>query len=211
VALSENGTRNPGDGRPVTPSAPPGTYTVRLRVNDEEPQERTVTLLMDPNSRGSEEGALEQFAMMLELRDDQNRVAGLINEAESVRAQLYALRSLLDDRSDFSEINRQIGAIDEKLIDLEMQLTDLRLVGGQDTLRYPRRLYAKVASLAGYISGHDFAPTEAHRAVHEMYKESLGTLLQQMAEIRETDLGGFNRMLREKGVGSIITGKEGGS
>ncbi len=211
VALSEGGTRNPGDGRPVTPSALPGTYTVRLRVNGGEPQERLVTLLMDPNSRGSEAGAREQFAMMLELRDDQNRVAGLINEAESVRSQLYALRPLLSGRDDYAEINRQISAIDEELIDLEMQLTDLRLVGGQDTLRYPRRLYAKIASLSGYISGHDFAPTEAHRAVHEMYKESLGTLVQQMTEIRETDLAGFNRMLREKGIGSVITGEEGGS
>ncbi len=211
VGLSEGGTRNPGDGRPVTPSAPPGTYTARLTVGDADPQEQPVTLLMDPNSRGSEAGAMEQFAMMLELRDNQNEVAGLINEAELVRSQLYALRSLLNSRDDFGEINEQIGAIDDKLIDIEMLLTDLRLVGGQDTLRYPRRLYAKIASLSGYISGHDFAPTEAHRAVHEMYKESLGTLVQRMGEIRETDLAAFNRMLRDKGVGTVITGKEGGS
>jgi hypothetical protein len=164
---------------------------------------------MDPSSRGSEAGARAQFEMMLELRDDQNDVAALINEAELVRSQLYGLRALLDSRDDFGEINEQIGALDEKLIALEMQLTDLRLVGGQDTLRYPRQLFAKIASLSGYISGHDFAPTEAHRAVHEMYKESLGTLLQQMAEIRETDVEAFNRMLQGKGIGTVITGNSG--
>jgi len=211
VGLSEGGTRSPGDGRPVAPSAPPGTYTVRLKVNDEEPVEETVTLLIDPNSPGSEAGAMEQFEMMLELRDNQNDVAALINDAELVRSQLYALRSLLDDRDDFDEIDEQIGAIDEKIIDIEMLLTDLRLVGGQDTLRYPRQLYAKIASLSGYISGHDFAPTQAHRAVHEMYQESLGTLLQRMTEIRETDLAAFNRMLHDKGIGTVITGQEGGS
>jgi len=210
VSLSEGGTRSPGDGRPVTPSAPPGTYTARLTVGDADPQEQPVTLLMDPNSRGSEAGAMEQFAMMLELRDNQNEVAGLINEAELVRSQLYALRPLLNGRDDFGDINEQIRSIDDKLIGLEMKLTDLRLVGGQDTLRYPRQLFAKVASLSGYISGHDFAPTEAHRAVHEMYKESLGTLVQQMAEIRESDLAAFNRMLRDKGIGTVVTSKEGG-
>ena len=45
-----------------------------------------------------------------------------------------------------------------------------------------------MASLSGYISGHDFAPADAHRAVHEMYKENLGTYMQQMTEIREGDL-----------------------
>ena len=146
--------------------------------------------------------------MMLELRDNQNDVAGLINEAESVRAQLYDLRILLGDRDDYREINEQISTIDEKIIDIEMSLTDLRLVGGQDILRYPRQLYAKIASLSGYISGHDFAPTEAHRAVHEMYRESLGTYLQQMAEIREGDIGAFNRMLQEKDIGTVVTGSE---
>ena len=79
------------------------------------------------------------------------------------------------------------------------------------TLRYPRQLYAKVASLSGYISGHDFAPADAHRAVHEMYKENLGTYMQQMTKIREDDLAAFNRMLRDKGIGTVITGTEGGS
>jgi photosystem II stability/assembly factor-like uncharacterized protein len=210
VELSEDGTRNPGDGRPVTPDAPPGIYTVRLTVNDAAPQEQTLTLLKDPHSGGTTASIMEQFEMMLELRDNQNDVAGLINEAESIRSQLYALRERLGGRDDYREINRQITAIDEKIIALEMNLTDLRLVGGQDTLRYPRQLYAKIASLSGYISGHDFAPTEAHRAIHEMYKESLGTWLQQMAEIRETDVGAFNRMLRDKGIGPVVTGNEGG-
>ena len=208
VELNRNGTRNPGDGRAVTPTAPPGRYTVRLKINDEDPREHTVTLLKDPNSAGDRAQIAEQFDMMLELRDNQNDVAGLINEAESVRAQLYDLRILLGDRDDYREINEQISTIDEKIIDIEMSLTDLRLVGGQDTLRYPRQLYAKIASLSGYISGHDFAPTEAHRAVHEMYRESLGTYLQQMAEIREGDIGAFNRMLQEKDIGTVVTGSE---
>lgn len=210
VSLSDNGTRNPGDGRPVTPTAPPGTYTVRLTVNDEEPQEAPLTLLMDPGSAGSAAGAQAQFEMMLELRDNQNDVAGLINEAELVRAQLYQLRTLLRGRQDFGDINRQIESLDEELIALEMQLTDLRLVGGQDTLRYPRQLYAKIASLSGYISGHDYAPTEAHRAVHEQYKESLGTLLQEMTRVREGALAAFNRMLADKGIGTVITGADSG-
>ena len=209
VELSESGTRNPGDGRPVTPQAPPGTYTVRLTVNDEAPQEQPLTLLMDPASMGDAEQIDEQLQMMLELRDNQNDIAGMINEAELVRSQLYALRTTLRSHADFGEINREITALDEQIIDIEMNLTDLRLVGGQDNLRYPRQLYAKVASLSGYISGHDFAPADAHRAVHQMYQENLGTYMAQMTGVREGDLASFNRMLQEKGIGTVITGTEG--
>jgi hypothetical protein len=206
VELGENGTRGPGDGGGVTPLAPPGRYAVRLRVANRQAETQPLTVLKDPTSAGTEADIAAQFAMQLELRDDQNAVAAIINEAERVRAQLRDLRGLLGGRDDSAEINAQIDAIDTKIIEMEMQLTDLRLVGGQDTLRYPRQLYAKISSLAGYISGHDFAPADAHRAVHEMYKENLGTYQQQMTTIRETDLAAFNRMLREKGMGTVITG-----
>jgi hypothetical protein len=43
-----------------------------------------------------------------------------------------------------------------------------------------------------------------------MYQESLGTLMQQMNEIREGELASFNRMLQDKGIGPVITGREGG-
>ena len=42
-----------------------------------------------------------------------------------------------------------------------------------------------------------------------MYKENLGTYMAQTREIREGDLAAFNRMLREKGIGTVITGTEG--
>jgi len=209
VELSDSGTRNPGDGGRVTPTAPPGTYTVRLRVGSEV-REQPLTVLKDPNSAGTAGSIAEQHAMMLALRDDQNRTAAIISEAERVRAQLYDLRPLLSGRDDYAEINRQITDLDDALVDLEMELTDLRLVGGQDTLRYPRQLYAKISSLAGYISGHDFAPTDAHRAVHEMYRETLGTHEQRLAEIRTTSLAALNRLLQQKGLGVVITGKEEG-
>jgi hypothetical protein len=43
-----------------------------------------------------------------------------------------------------------------------------------------------------------------------MYKENLGTYQQQINAIRDTDLAAFNRMLRDKGIGTVISGKEAG-
>ena len=207
--MNEDGTRPTGDGGPVMPSAPPGQYTVKLTVGEQE-FTQPLEVRKDPNSSGTLAEIEQQFEMQLDLRDDQNEVADLINEAESVRVQLADLRELVSDREDAGEINDMIDALDEKIIAVEMNFTDLRLNGGQDTIRYPRQLYAKIASLSRYIDGHDFRPTEAHRTVHEMYRENLGTYDAQMAEIREVDIEALNRLLREKGIGPIITAQEEG-
>jgi hypothetical protein len=207
--MNEDGTRPPGDGGPVVPSAPPGQYTVKLTVGEQE-FTQPLEVRKDPNSSGTLAEINEQFEMQLELREDQNMVADLINEAESVRVQLADLRDLISDRDDAEEINEMIDLLDEKIIAVEMKFTDLRLNGGQDTIRYPRQLYAKIASLSRYIGGHDFRPTEAHRTVHEMYRENLGTYEAQMGEIRDVDIDALNRLLIEKGIGPIITGEEEG-
>jgi hypothetical protein len=42
-----------------------------------------------------------------------------------------------------------------------------------------------------------------------MYKENIGTHMAQMNAVREGDLAAFNRMLQEKGIGTVVTGTEG--
>ena len=99
--------------------------------------------------------------------------------------------------------------LDEKLIDFEMNLTDLRMSGGsagQDRLRWPRQLYAKITSLAGSIGGSDFAPTTQQTEVHERLKDLLREYQAQMQTIREQDIATFNRMLSESGLAGVIVG-----
>ena len=112
-----------------------------------------------------------------------------------------------DDRRD--EIVAAGEDLDEKLIDLAMNLTDLRMSGGmagQDRLRWPRQLYAKITSLAGYIGGSDFPPTTQQQAVHRRYKELLLQYQNRMREIREGDVAALNQLLRDRGIPNLITG-----
>ena len=86
-----------------------------------------------------------------------------------------------------------------------MRLFDVRLTGGtarQDTLRWARRLYARLTSLAGYITGTDDRPTDQAREVFEMLGSELGDYQRQMAAIRE-DLATFNRLLDDRGIEPI--------
>ena len=96
--------------------------------------------------------------------------------------------------------------MENALKDLEGNLFDLRLTGGtarQDTLRWPRRLYAKLTSLAGYVSSADFPPTDQEREVFEGYLEMLAEYQARMDALVADDIAAFNRLLAERGVTPI--------
>jgi hypothetical protein len=211
VPLGEDGWRPAGDGGRVTPLAPPGDYTVRLSVGDQE-FTAPLAVLKDPSSAGTVADIQAQFQVILQLREETNAVVDLINEAEWIRAQVVDLRERLRGDEGAEEILAAGEALAEALIDLEMGLTDLRLSGGtagQDALRWPRQLFAKLTSLAGYIGGSDFPPTTQQLEVHERLQGSLRDHERRMAQIRAGELAALNRLLVEKGIPHVTGGDSG--
>ena len=204
VELPDQGWRSLGEGGRVTPLAPPGAYTVTLRAAGVE-LVQPLALLKDPNSGGSELEIQEQVTMAREIRESVDSVVALIDEIEWIRAQIQLVRERNADHDAAEDIREAGGMLEEELIDLEMRLFDVRLTGGsarQDTLRWARRLYARLTSLAGYITGTDDPPTDQSREVFEMLRSELGNYQRQMVAIRE-DVATFNRLLEDRGIDPI--------
>jgi photosystem II stability/assembly factor-like uncharacterized protein len=202
VAIGDDGWRPAGERGRVSPLAPPGEYTLRLSVGDEEFTE-TLTVLKDPNSTGTVADILAQTEVVLELREEANAVVGIINEAEILRAQLLDLTARVKEMDGSEEITDLVTELEAALEELEMGLTDLRLSGGsagQDSLRWPRQLYAKITSLAGYISGSDFPPTMQQLEVHERYQGLLEQAQSEMEALETGLLAELNQLLLEKGI-----------
>ncbi len=208
VPMGPEGWRLAGETGRVSPLAPPGEYTVRLTMGDFEQSQR-LTVLKDPNSEGTIANIREQFAVLLEIRDNANQVVDLIEEAEVIRSQIIQRMISIEDSVIEEEIRAAGNELNNKIIDLEMNLTDLRLSGGsagQDRLRWPRQLYAKITSLAGYIGGSDFPPTTQQLEVHQRLTDSLREYQAQMDVIRSQDLTEFNVLLTAHGLEPIETG-----
>ena len=182
-----------------------GEVKVYKTVGDRE-LTQPLTVLKDPNSTGTEADIKEQFQVILQLRDDADATVDLINEAEIIRAQIVDLKELIRGKDGADEIVAAGDALDEKLIELEMGLTDLRLAGGQDSLRWPRQLLAKLTSLAGYIGGSDFVPTDQQIEVHQRLQGLLRDAQAEMGAIRAQELAALNQMLEDHGIGHIIAG-----
>ncbi len=72
----------------------------------------------------------------------------------------------------------------------------------QDTLRWPRQLFAKLTSLAGYVQGTDFAPTAQQVEVHGEYRERLGAAQRSLESLRETARA-LDQALVAAGIGRL--------
>ncbi len=208
VPLTDDGWRALSEGGRVRPRAVPGSYTVRLSAGDHV-LTNDLEILKDPNSDGDVSQIALQQSHVAQIRDEVNQVVELIDEIEWIRAGIDGLEQRLAanttrEPAQVAEAREAAGALDHKLIALENMLFDLRLTNaGQDTLRWPRRLYAKLISLSAYMSGTDFAPTDQHVEVHEQYQRQLAEYVERMQALRSADLAELNRLLAEHGVGVI--------
>ena len=186
----------------MTLLVPPGTYTVKLTVDGQE-FSQPLTVLKDPNAGGSDSDIQKQTAMLSELRKDLDSAADMVNQIEAIRAQLDSLRSLLKT----AEVKSAADDLDKKLIDIEDNLIQRKFTGqGQDTVRFPPKLVSKINYLAGGVNNGDFPPNTQQMEVHAMFKAQLAALRKRLDDLVTGDVGGFNRLLREKNIPNVIAG-----
>lgn len=191
IVAGANGRVAPGTSR-VSILQPPGPYTVRLTV-DGAIQTQQLLVRKDPNSGGTEADIAAQTQAVTALRDELNTAAAAVGRIESARIQLEALARLTSDTA----VRRAADAMGRKLVDLEMNLVDLRQTGaGQDGVRFGSKLIAKIGYLAGGMAGGDFKPTNQHLEVQQILVEDLGTHLRALDALMAGDLAALNEQLR---------------
>ena len=203
VPLDKNRTRNAG-GR-ISVLAPPGAYTVTLAAAGQE-HAQPLVVLKDPNSEGSEADIAAQTEMMLDIRDDMNTAADVINRIELIRRQIYDLKAIVKGRDDGEETAAAVDSLDAKLIAVEENLIQLKQTGtGQDAVRWPSMLVGRLGYLAGNVAVADFPPTDQQREVHQVLKQRLQQSQSAFDAILQTDLPAFNRLLQARNLTSVIT------
>jgi hypothetical protein len=160
---------------------------------------RPLVVRKDPNSAGTEADIEAQTGVLVELRRDLNTAVGLLNRIELVRAQLESLGRIVSD----AEVKKAGAALNQKLIDLEMQLIDLRITGAQDGIRFAAKLISRFGYLANGMSNADFRPTDQHLEVQKLLAERVRARVADFDAIAAGDLAAFNRMLGARNVTPI--------
>jgi photosystem II stability/assembly factor-like uncharacterized protein len=200
IKLGPDGTRNAPGAPRLSILLPPGTYTVKLSAAGQELRQPLI-VRKDPNSGGAEADINSQTTMMLELRTDLESGSRMVNQIELIRSQLLKLIAAPDS----APAKSAAEALDQKLIDIEENLIQRKLTGqGQDTVRWPPKLLAKIGYLASGLASGDFAPTKQQREVHALLKQQLAGLRQRLDDVLSKDLTTFNKLLVDNNIKTVI-------
>ena len=145
---------------------------------------------------------------MTAIRDSMNTAADLINQAESVRAQLARLKGVLPDDAAAKAIKSSVDDLEARIADVESRLFNVTATGrGQDLLRTPSQLVEKLSHLADVVSLADFPPTDQQLEVHAKLTTDLAGARDRLQQIITTDVEAFNASLRQRGLGTIVFSK----
>jgi len=192
----------PGTGR-ISLLVPPGVYTVKLTVNDQESTQK-LNVLKDPHSAGSESDIAEQTKLLTALREDLESLSENVNQIEMVRSQLVSLDRSLGNAETARPVRTAASDISGKLIGVEGKFMQLNATGrGQDNVRYTPMLVQKLNYLASQVAQSDFPPTTQQKAVAQELHEQTAQYGKEFAQVLE-DVQRFNAMLRERDIPNIF-------
>ena len=125
-----------------------------------------------------------------------------MHRIEAVRVQLDTLT-----RAGDGGIRTAAESLQQQLVDLEMNLVDLRLTGrGQDGVRFASKLISKLGYLANGISSSDYQPTAQHGEVQRLLGRELRGHLAALDALMARDLARLNALLKERGMPAVVAG-----
>jgi hypothetical protein len=103
--------------------------------------------------------------------------------------------------SEDEEVKEAAKALEEKLVELEMNLVDLRLTGqGQDRVRVEAKLLSKLSYLTSGLANADFRPTDQEKEVQQILHDRLAEHRRALDGLVAGDVAEFNDFLQGKGV-----------
>lgn len=102
-------------------------------------------------------------------------------------------------------LKRAAETLGQQLIDVEMNLVDLRLTGGgQDGVRFGSKLIAKLGYLANGMSSSDYKPTSQHTEVQVLLNGQVREHLDALDALIARELAAFNALLLQRNMQPVV-------
>lgn len=185
------------------PTAPTGTYQVRLTAGDWT-QTRSVELRKDPRSKATDADLKAQFDLAVAVRDTLTQTHHAIRNLRAVRQQVTDIAERAVRAGYDQKVKTAAETLSQKLTELEEELIQTKVEGGQDTINYPPRLDNQFAYLYSVVNAQESYPTWGSYELFEDLKAKLAPQLDQLQNLLQTDLAKFNALLRQEAVPRII-------
>ncbi len=181
------------------PQVVPGTYTVRLSYNGTT-SERTIKVLPDPKTPGTQADMQASVELAMQLRDDFQHLGKDIVALRSLDASLQKTAPRVTSHPDAA---RAVASL-ESTVDSTLDSLSIRSAQNyEDTLRTPSRLYERLANAEGGLTGSDYAPTEGQRGLAKELDDKAKAQFATDDQLLGAKLNDINALLKSAGVPEI--------
>ena len=183
----------------------PGTYTVRMTVNDQSYRQQ-LTVVKDPRSAASDADLREQFDFLMRIHGKTTQANDAVKMIRNLKAQLADRSKKMppDKSAAFASVAKTLT---DRLSAVESEIYQVKNQSGQDPLNYPIRLNNKIAALSGVVGGTDAKPTSQSYTV---FNDLSAQLDRQLSAMRGAlmILPSINASLKSAGLPPIVPSTE---
>jgi hypothetical protein len=201
----EGGTWEAFEAQLAGPQVPPGPYRVRLVVAGET-LEAPFEIRKDPRVTATPEELEAQTTLALRVNQKLDETHRTINAIRRLKMQLDAWEARAKEQGGQARVARAAATLRQKASAIEEELVQVKAKSRQDTLNYPAKLNAKVASLGGYIGSADFAPTKGMRDVFDDVSKRVDAQIAKWAALARGEVAAFDKLVRSSGVPAVGAG-----
>ena len=183
-------------GSTTGPRAVPGTYTVRLIVDDETVMEQPFVIKKDPRIETTQADFQAQFDLHKEIISKLDTTHKSINRIREVREEVNSTLGEVTDES----VKEMGKTILDKLSEIENALMQTKAEAFQDVLNYPIKLNNKLAALASTVATGDNRPTEQQYAVYDDLAGKVDVQLEALKTILDGELPSLTNEIENPAV-----------
>ncbi|SMO44478.1 VPS10 domain-containing protein [Gracilimonas mengyeensis] len=196
-AADINGTQILWSGSTIGPRAVPGTYQVRLLVDDEVVGSQEFVISKDPRIETTQEDFQAQFDLQQTIIAKLDTTHKTINRIREVRDEINKVKS---DFTDSEEVQERADAMLKVLAEVEGELMQVKAESFQDVLNYEIKLNNKLASLANTVASGDGRPTEQQYAVYEDLAQRVDEQFEKVEPIFEGELPNLIEEIEQRSI-----------
>lgn len=196
---------------PKGPLALPGNYQVRL-IAAGQMHSQPLTVKLDPRVKVAPDALQKEFDLSLKIRDEISLADQTVNEMNSVREQMDALKKRIGSSAQAQQVKQACDAIQKKMQPIDDKLWQRQMKASEEDLNYPDEINDQLKGIAEFLEGSDNAPTAAEYAAYQDLSGKVSQLVGQWRDIKSKDLPALNDQIRRANIQTIapVTANESG-
>ena len=182
----------------------PGTFQVRLSAS-EWTETRLLEVRLNPNLSTTVAELEEQRKMAKDVAAAIESLFGTLGDLRDVKAQSKEIVARMKKAGEENEaIADAAKALDEKLTEIEEQITQVKSKSGQDPINFPPMIDNQLTTLYSYVVMADYQPTAGAYERFDDLKPDLASLKAQFDEVVAGDLVAFNQLVAGLNLPPVI-------